>query len=540
MGFNRRFWKYTISNYGYTRKVSINIYKSHIFSPSKSDLNSYINKSTTEKLPCIDHLNHIIMPRQLYPGQYTFRIFSNDNEKSKRTNRRADIQRNMANLRQRHQKDQQSSNIISETVMVVMAMKRYCIHKILLTFRLSLLQDKYKNIRDAQDIWPQPLSDPKQLYGNFYDLMHKVSHNIICACCGIIGHNIDEFNMVSTDDKSLIALAVSPDLVPFSFECGVTDLDQHHIMVDPLAVTDQGTISVCRQCHSSLSDGSLPAEALANYRWIGPVPQELEDLTWVEEALIARSHLFGRIFRLEERKNREPSYSSLKGHVVLVPQNTMRLLDILPVSPDSLADIAHVVWVGRSQPEITKLAPQFTVRKSKVIAALKWLCEHHEDYQHVVIDTVELDKWPSVFITEALLSSIARVQSGAAEDAMRDGFATEDVDVKEFEGNIPASVSAIIDVNNTSKPSHLLMLEELQSLQSTLTINVVPGSKILQHYEDPTYFTSAFPTLFPCGTGKHVDNRRQRSLKLKKWIQLLLRHSSRYAPLLLMHWLIII
>jgi hypothetical protein len=55
----------------------------------------------------------------------------------------------------------------------------------------------------------------------------------------------------------------------------------------------------------------------------------------------------------------------------------------------------------------------------------------------LLIDDVELNKWPPVFITEALLSSIARVQSGVAEDAMRDGFATEDADVEEFQGSIP-------------------------------------------------------------------------------------------------------
>jgi Domain of unknown function (DUF6570) len=393
------------------------------------------------------------------------------------------------------------------------------------------LNENYKTITAAQASWPQPLSSRKQLYQNFYDLMQQVSHNIVCACCGIIGHNINDFTVVSASNQSLASLIVDPALVPFSFQCGIATLDQQHVMIDPLAITDQDTLSICQKCHSCLSDGLLPVEALANFRWIGPQPVELQDLTWVEKALIARSHLFGRVFRLEERKNREPIYSSLKGHIVLVPQNTTRLLDILPVSPDALADIAHVVWVGTSQPDITKLAPQFTVRKSKVIAALNWLCEHHEDYRHVAIDTSELNKWPSVFITEALLSSIARVQSGAAEDAMRDGFATEDIDIEEFEGNIPASVSAIIDVNNTSKPSHLLMLQELQNLQSNLTINVVPGSKVLEHYEDPTYFTSAFPTLFPWGTGKHIDQRREKSLKMKKWIELLLRHSSRYILL---------
>ena len=145
-----------------------------------------------------------------------------------------------------------------------------------------------------------------------------------------------------------------------------------------------------------------------------------------------------------------------------------------------------------------------------------------------MIDNMELDKWPSVFITEALLSSIARVRSREAEDAMRDGFATEQIDVEEFQGSIPNSVSGIIDMNNISKPCHLMTLEELQTLQGNLVINVVPGSKVLEHYKDPTDFTSALPTLFPWGTGKHIDNRRKGSLQLKRWIELLLKNSSRY------------
>jgi hypothetical protein len=398
-----------------------------------------------------------------------------------------------------------------------------------------LLDENYETIRAAQVTWPQLVSDPKELYRNFYDLMHKVSHNIVCACCGIVGHNVDEFTTVSAHDNSLISLAVNSGLVPFSFNCGIAALDQRDIMIDPLAIIDRNTISVCTKCHSCLSDGSLPSEALANFRWVGPVPEELKDLTWVEEALIARSHLFGRIFRLEERKGGEPTYSSLKGHVVLVLQNTMRLLDILPMSPDALADIAHVVWVGKSKPDITKLAPKFTVRKDKIIAALRWLQEHHEDYRNVTIDAMELNKWPSVFITEALLSSIARVHSGAEEDTMRDGFATEDLDVEEFHGDIPNTASGIIDVNNVSHPHHLATLEALGSLQSNLTINVVPGGNVLRHYEDPAYFTSAFPTLFPWGSGKHMDNRRQKPLKLQRWIELLLRSSLRYIILFSVH-----
>ena len=123
------------------------------------------------------------------------------------------------------------------------------------------------------------------------------------------------------------------------------------------------------------------------------------------------------------------------------------------------------------------------------------------------------------------------MRDGEVEDEMRDGFAVEQIDVDEFQGSIPNTVSGIIDVNNISRPRHLLTLQQLQTLQGDFTINVVPGSKVLEHYEDSTYFTSAFPTLFPWGTGKHIDDRRKSPLQLKRWVELLLRNSSRYITI---------
>ena len=69
---------------------------------------------------------------------------------------------------------------------------------------------------------------------------------------------------------------------------------------------------------------------------------------------------------------------------------------------------------------------------------------------------------------------IARMRDGEAEDEMRDGFAFEQIDVDEFQGSIPNTVSGIIDVNNISRPRHLLTLQQLQTLQGNFTINVVP------------------------------------------------------------------
>ena len=56
-------------------------------------------------------------------------------------------------------------------------------------------------------------------------------------------------------------------------------------------------------CHNQLSKGYQPSEALANFRWIGPVPEEIRDLTWIEQLLIARVHVCGSIIRLGQRNN---------------------------------------------------------------------------------------------------------------------------------------------------------------------------------------------------------------------------------------------
>lgn len=82
------------------------------------------------------------------------------------------------------------------------------------------------------------------------------------------------------------------------------------------------------------------------------------------------------------------------------------------------------------------------------------------------------------------------------------------------------------------RASIVTKLEDLARLKdSEKIINVVARSQPLSDYDDCHYFTTAFPTLFPYGTGKHIDERRRRSIGLTRWIQLLLRHSSRYSVL---------
>ena len=177
-------------------------------------------------------------------------------------------------------------------------------------------------------------------------------------------------------------------------------------MIDRLAIQQEDSGSnvwLCSTCHPSIVLAKRPAESLANFRWVGlgPMPNELKDLTWIEELLIARAHVVGRVFRLQARK--QGSYFGIKGHIILLPQDTTLLLYVLPMTPASSPDVVRVVWTGKSAPDRDRLRSQFTVRRDVVYNALQWLCRYNEDYQQVTIDHKQFAKWPPVFVTTSSL-----------------------------------------------------------------------------------------------------------------------------------------
>jgi hypothetical protein len=373
----------------------------------------------------------------------------------------------------------------------------------------------------------------KDLYSAFFHRTNELAHNIVCASCAIVDHDPTLFHMIGTSDPSLHVLSISPDVyVPFNFATGDPSIDSRRIMIEKAGMTSDGHLNLCKSCYRSIAAAQTPDASLSNYRWMGDPPEELRDLNWLEELLIARAHLVGRIVRLEERT--ATSYFSLKGHTVILPQDTTRLLDLLPMPLSLLPDFVRVVWVGRESLNSNRLRSHFTVRTSKVLKALLWLCQNHEDYRHVRIDEERIAAWNATEVAVDLMQSISHVSDPSTEDASRSGFATEDPDSDEIEGDIPSTVSGMIDVNNTTtSPDTTTLLraaqirEQMPHSASNIMVNVVTGSIIMNDRYDPTYFTSAFPTLFLYGTGKHLDNRRRQDLSLQLWIRLLLKHVSR-------------
>jgi len=188
----------------------------------------------------------------------------------------------------------------------------------------------------------------------------------------------------------------------------------------------------------------------------------------------------------------------------------------------------RVVWTGKSLPSHAELRSQLSIRTLNVYNALQWLCQNNEDYKSVTIDYAEFATWPPVYIVDGLIKSMGHISDNVAEQIARYGPATEEINDDSIE-SVPdtISTSGILDSNDISLTNNAIILRRLASLVDSDIIKVIHGSQLLSNWDNPAYFTAAFPTLFPYGIGKHMDARRIKPISLKDWSNVLLKHCSR-------------
>jgi hypothetical protein len=379
--------------------------------------------------------------------------------------------------------------------------------------------------------WPGLLPLPKTLYDKFRQGIHRLARNLICASCGCIFHDSNVMQSIPFDHPSMFLFRVDPALIPYNCSTGIATFDQQHLLIEKMAIhfkLNERTPSLwlCDSCSAHLTNNRLPPSSLANYRWVGEPPDVLKDLTWIEERLVARAHISGAIYRLERKSN--CSYLGLKGHVVIYPQDSRGLLDILPLPPSRLPETIRVVWTGASTLTLAELQHQLSIRTLHVYNALHWLCHNNEDYKNVTVDYAEFARWPPVFVADDLLHCMGHISDNVAEQIARSSPAAQDNDSYESESDV-ISASGLLDTNDISRSNNGITLRRLACLVDSDIIKVIHGSNLISSWDNTAYFTSAFPTLFPYGTGKHKDSRRTKHLTLKEWVSLLLRHCSRFV-----------
>jgi hypothetical protein len=134
--------------------------------------------------------------------------------------------------------------------------------------------------------------------------------------------------------------------------------------------------------------------------YVGPVPEELSNLTMIEECVIARARAKSWIVKLQEQDSDSASPASqrgLKGHTIIYPQQPDKLMDVLPPPVDETLSFICVIFVGSSK--VTKewlreRAKPLVVRREKVRRALVWLKCNNPLYKNIEISERNLGTLP--------------------------------------------------------------------------------------------------------------------------------------------------
>jgi hypothetical protein len=295
----------------------------------------------------------------------------------------------------------------------------------------------------------------------------------------------------------------------------------------------------------------------------------LEDLTTIEECLIAKSHPVGTILKLRPGGYSSPAaYNALRGHMIVIPQDPGPLLQILP-SPDlRLDNLIKVFWLGKRAPTDADLKPFLQVRKDKVLTALQYLVQHNHLYHDLTINHGMMGSWDDNFIPREIQDNI--ICLGESDHHERERY-TVSLQAGNYENDLHASQdeafhaddddheplmtgSVYTDINGERQDPNVRTVDTLLRVMAisryrsddrepatddaidehghrrrnipTISYAVRGKSTLMSNWEDPHFFTAAFPTLFPNGIGGHQDQRTV-PVSLKAFAEWALNHHSR-------------
>ncbi|KAJ6477699.1 hypothetical protein C8R45DRAFT_833554, partial [Mycena sanguinolenta] len=168
---------------------------------------------------------------------------------------------------------------------------------------------------------------------------------------------------------------------------------------NPKSVID-GSYPLCHLCKSAVTKNafrSIPLRSYANGLWIGDVPDELKDLTFLEEQCIARARATRCMYKLALGPSGQ---LAARGNVCILPQDSASFMSAMPAPLSQLRDEIYVILVGSPDTEVTQdmlRKSPLLVRREKVKNALFWLIEHNPLYRgldkHAIIEN--LDEYPA-------------------------------------------------------------------------------------------------------------------------------------------------
>ncbi|RDX51841.1 hypothetical protein OH76DRAFT_1346286, partial [Lentinus brumalis] len=251
--------------------------------------------------------------------------------------------------------------------------------------------------------------------------------------------------------------------------------------------------SACTACLNGIKRHTLPKYALANGRWVGTCPPELQGLTYVEQLLIARNRHSFCVAQVSCGQR------FLASNVIVFGQPVARMYDALPPPKKDIEECLAILFVGSAKPtdEDIRRTP-FLVRLHVVLAALRWLQLNSAAYADIRISMENLatyaDNEPPVGIIYRRTGPAAPDESLAVYEASNERSVDEGDCVFTVHG-----LSSSEFVNMTYEAKLATAIRHFDTGGRALAYGHDQQPESMYHNAD--LYPRMFPWLYPYGLG---------------------------------------
>lgn len=382
--------------------------------------------------------------------------------------------------------------------------------------------------------------------------------SFVCASCTASYVELEK-HTIPLDEVDLDLFRCPPELKAYiGADVGLPRLSDTNpdilLRVDP----GSATMLCCKDCTLSVRRGKCPSLAIANLNFLGCVPQELRDLTFIKEQIVALCRAKCTIVHLKDSSERENSSGrnndffdscspndqwGFKEHIIVYPQQPGKAVSILPPPVQDIVNPVCIIFVGSKAPTLEwlrKKAKPLVVQQDKVRAALYWLKAHNPLYKDVQISEPHLAALP---VDDLLPVDVEHVAPSAAQDVLTSRYNAESLPphpnvsgasespeadllpsahtIKHAEAQFSKVV--VTDVDGRA-PSNELRAAAIRHVKDKggVYLEVPHGPRPVNKFCNPVLFPQIYPCLFPYGIDGFEDNHRQTSLGFQKHVRHLL------------------
>ena len=271
---------------------------------------------------------------------------------------------------------------------------------------------------------------------------------------------------------------------------------------------------VCARCSR---DRSVPKKFSKMNNMIPCMtPEELKDLTQVEEMLISRALPIINVFLL---KGGQRAYG---GHCINLPQNVSEVVNSLPRYAE---DIKVIIVKMKGKNDTCKDA---LVRRQKVEKALRWLTHNNPVYKDIQINNDALQKLPD-YGTPDGLNNIDQID-GNDDDANQTDYSSSKTDNEnENVYSKDTQMSSFLPLPCQQEQETDALLQQLHDM--TMNWPTVDNEP-LSEFSTPFLATMSFPTLFPNSDGDPTNAATLQGVSFSQKIKHLLKIAEKVDG----HW----